>query len=103
MSCVRRFVVTRALAGVALCLWLTATADARMDLPRPVFATPAEGYGTVAPFQCAPATRAGTLAFAELIRAASGYSFGTTRACNATFGARESQHKTGRAIDMRIN
>ena len=91
------------LATLVAGLLIAAPAQARMDLPRPGFATSAEGYGSVAPFACAPTLRAGTRSFAELIRAASGASYGTTRPCNATWGAKRSQHKTGRAVDVSID
>jgi hypothetical protein len=91
------------LASILAGLLIAAPAQARMDLPRPGFATSAEGYGSVAPFACAPTLRAGTRSFAELIRAASGVSYGTTRPCNATWGAKRSQHKTGRAVDVSLD
>ena len=90
------------LASIVAGLTIAAPAQATMNLPRPVFATPAEGFDSVAAFACAPTLRAGTRSFADMIRAASGYSYGTTRPCNATWGARNSYHKTGRAVDVEI-
>ncbi|MGH2920194.1 MAG: hypothetical protein ACRDLS_16610 [Solirubrobacteraceae bacterium] len=89
--------------AIVVGLTAAATAEARMDLPRPVFGTQAEGFGTAAPYECAPKMRAGTRAFADMIRAASGYSYGGARPCNASWGAKRSQHKAGRATDIAIN
>jgi hypothetical protein len=93
------------MASTLAALTLSASADAAMNLPRPTFTTPAEGYGAVAPFQCAPALRPGTVAFANLVKQASAgrYSYQAARPCNATWGAKKSQHKTGRAVDIFID
>ena len=101
----------RAIAALAIgtvivtCMTALATvpAQAAMNLPRPTFTKPAEGFGSVAPFACYPSLRPGTGAFADLVKASSGYSYGGWRPCDATWGVPESQHKTGRAVDVSID
>ncbi len=78
-------------------------AYARMDLPRPQFSSDAEGFGSTAPFSCHPEPRPGTRQFAELLKAASGYSYSAERACNASHGVVNSYHKSGRAVDLFID
>ncbi len=78
-------------------------AYARMDLPRPQFSSDAEGFGAAAPFSCYPTLRPGTLQLAELLQSASGYAYGGWRPCDASWGVKESYHKSGRAVDLSID
>lgn len=80
-------------------------AQAALSLPDPAFTSPAEGWGSVGPFACAPAGtfRVGTRAFANLVTTGTSYSVSGFRDCNSTVGIAQSQHKTGRAVDIGIN
>lgn len=75
------------------------------NLPRPSFSTSADTYGSVAAFSCYPSLRTGTKAFGDLLIAATTTvnHYGGWRACNAPFGAKRSQHKTGRAVDVPLD
>jgi len=97
-----RRLVALLVAGAAF-LPSAPTAEARMALPNYRFTKAAEGFGRVAEFECAPTFRAGTRAFAELVRNFSGYRYDGSRDCDSPVGSPTSQHKTGRAVDLFID
>lgn len=92
-----------AMSTTAAVVVVPSAADA-VPPPTPAFGPSIDPIPVQAPYQCAPVTRPGTRAFADLLRNHYGIGYGSlTRPCDASWGDPNSQHKAGRAVDWSVN